>query len=108
VEGSSWRSSAISERTKRYLSLAGVAITVLAFYVSNAASYPLVQRLIAPSYARARVAIDQIKRKESTQAGQPGFDALAGIVERRIADQNPQIPREAIVLERFRDHRWRH
>jgi hypothetical protein len=91
----------VSERTKLYLSLAGVAITVLAFYVSNASSYPLVQRTIAPSSARARVAIDQIKRKESIQAGQPGFDALAGIIESRIADQNPQIPRSAIVLERL-------
>jgi len=89
------------EKQKLYLSLLGVILSIAGFYVSNASSFPIVQRLIAPSYVMAKRAIEHIQKEGSTQADQPEFPALARIVEDKIAEQNKQVPRSVIVIERL-------
>jgi hypothetical protein len=78
-----------------------VALSVIGFYVSNATSYPWIQNLLAPSYVKAKAAIEEVKKAGSIQRGQAHFEALAGVVEDRIAQQNPTVSRSAIVLERL-------
>lgn len=91
----------MTEKLKHSLSLFGVVLSIVGFYVSNASSFPVLQRLLSPSYAAAKEGVDLIRRSGSLQAVQPGFAALARLVEEKIALQNPQAPREGIVLERL-------
>lgn len=91
----------MSQRSNHLLSVLGVVLTIVGFYVSNASSFPLIQQLIAPSYASAKRGIEHIQKDGFLQVGQPEFPALAEIVESRIAAQNKQVPRSAIVLERL-------
>jgi len=90
----------LSEK-KRLLSLFGVLLSVMGFYVGKASSFPFLQGLLAPSYSSAKRAIEHIQKERSLQAGQPDFAALADIVESRIASQNPHVSRSAIVLEKL-------
>ncbi|MFQ5709411.1 MAG: hypothetical protein ACE5HO_18285 [bacterium] len=91
----------MTEKQKFYLSLLGVVLSIAGFYSSNASSFLFVQKIMAPSYVAAKMAIEHIQKQGSIQAGQPEFAALARIVEERIAEQNKQVPRSAIVLERL-------
>lgn len=91
----------MSERKKHLLSLLGVLVSIAGFYVSNASAFPVLQRLLAPSYGRAKRAIERIQKDGSLQVGHPDFPGLAAIAESRIASKNPNVPRSAIVLERL-------
>jgi hypothetical protein len=91
----------MSQRAKLVLSLFGVALSVVGFYVSNASAFPWIRRIIAPSYVNAKAALDSIRRDGAISAGALGFVALAEIVESRIAEQNRQVARSGIVLERL-------
>ncbi|MCH7539603.1 MAG: hypothetical protein IH999_04275 [Proteobacteria bacterium] len=91
----------MSAKSKLYLSLLGVFLSIVGFYVSNASSFPLVQQILAPSYVRAKAGIARIQREGAIQWGHPEFPALAEIVETKLAEQNKNIPRSAIVLERL-------
>lgn len=81
--------------------MAGVVLSVVGFYVRNAASYPAVQAIIAPSYAQSVAGIERIRREGSITSAAPEFPALAEVVEERIASQNPAVPRAAITLDRL-------
>jgi hypothetical protein len=78
-----------------------VLLSILGFYIGNASSYPRVQRVLAPSYVQAKAAIESLKRDGFLSPNQAGFQALAILVEGRIADQNKSVPRPAIVLDRL-------
>lgn len=91
----------MSQRAKRGLSLLGVALSIIGFYVRNASAFPFVQRLIAPSYASSKVAFDILRRDGSISSSAPGFEALAELVEDRISEQNRQVARSAIILDRL-------
>ncbi|MBI2866913.1 MAG: hypothetical protein HYX97_01100 [Chloroflexi bacterium] len=79
----------------------GAFLSIAGFYVSNASSFPVVQRLMAPSYVAAKKAIARIQQEGSIRAGQPGFSALAEIVENKVAEKNKHVPRSVIVLEKL-------
>jgi hypothetical protein len=91
----------MTDRRKHALTIIGVLLTLAGFYLRNAPSFPSLQRVVAPSYARAQRALKEFGANGSLRTGQPGFDVLAAIFEDMIAAQNPRIPRDAIVLERI-------
>jgi hypothetical protein len=91
----------MKERTRQFLSLAGILISIVGFYASNASSFPFIQRLFSPSYFNAKQGIETIKKSKILKNGEPGFSALADIIEALISAQNPQAPRSAIVLEKL-------
>jgi len=89
----------VKQSTKRGLSVFGVFISILGFYIKNTATYPFVLALVAPSYVDARAALTQIHRTGSIGRDRPEFQALATIAEDLIAPQNPSTPRPAIILD---------
>ena len=52
----------MSATTKAGLSLFGVILSVADFYVSNASSFPLVQRNLAPSYSETTAAVERLQQ----------------------------------------------
>ena len=63
----------MSTKTTVRLSLFGVILTIAGFYVSNASSFPLVQQILAPSYVRAKAAVERLQRDGSSSAGYQNF-----------------------------------
>lgn len=91
----------MSERTKHLLSLCGVLLSIAGFYLANAASFPLLQGIVAPQYVNAKGAIERLQQEGVLQVGEPGFDVLAGLISEEVASQNPGVDASQIVLERL-------
>lgn len=83
------------------LSLLGVAISVVGFYVSNARDFPVVQGLVAPDYVNAKAGISALQHNEELTPLSLGFEPLAKIIVARVSAMNPTIPTSEIVVERI-------
>lgn len=91
----------MGNKTKRWLSVAGIAISVIGFYVEKAGHFPLIQGIIAPSYVAGKAALEKLRRDGALSPNDEGFPAVAALVQDWIAPQNPFVPRNMIVVDRL-------
>lgn len=91
----------MDENTKRWLSVIGLVMSIVGFYVKNAGSFPMIQGFIAPTYVDGKSAVERIRREGSISNEVPEFVALARVVEDWVAARNPLVPRDKIVLQRL-------
>lgn len=91
----------MSSEAKRWLSVAGIVVSVLGFYIEKARHFPLIQGLIAPSYVDAKVALEKLRLTGTLSSTDEGFSAIEDLVRDWIAPQNPLVPRDKIVVVRL-------
>ncbi len=84
------------------LSLLGVLLSIVGFYVSNAPEFPLVQALVAPEHVSARAGINALKQNEELTPSSVGFLPLSEIIVTRVSKLNPAIPTHELVVERIK------
>ena len=91
----------MNSNLKRLVSLIGMVLSVLGFYVKSAASFPAIQAIMAPQYVAAKRAIERLEQTNEIEEGQPDFWSLASLIEDQGPARYPAIPPSGVRLERM-------
>jgi hypothetical protein len=78
-----------------------VILSILGFHVDKAQMFPLVERLVYPTYSTAKDGAQHLERQGVLGPDAPEFWAVADVVRDRVAAQNPLMPVNEIVLEKL-------
>lgn len=81
--------------------LAGLLITLLAFFGSHAGDLSMIERLVSPEYVDAHRALRKLETQMALEPGESGFDELAALFLDRYRESNPERDMAGVTVTRI-------
>lgn len=88
-------------RISLILFIVGLLVYCAAFFLSNAESIPIVERIIAPRFVKARQGLDLLNQRGQLLPTDLGFGSLESLVRQRMKEDIDPVMVDRIAITRI-------